>query len=132
MPLIYPVSYTHLDVYKRQVKEYPLRNKYGRTTISGFCESRNHEIIISVWNGRVYHLDKEKAEFVPYPDKMRRQNPTVMVQDNEQDYFWLEMCIRDSHYPCRVEAHHRQMAFKGNGQYDDSQQSRAARFPRCV
>ena len=33
------------------------------------------------------------------------------------------------HYPCRVEAHHRQMAFKGNGQYDDSQQSGAARFP---
>lgn len=34
-------------------------------------------------------MDKEKDEFVPYPDKMRRQNPTVMVQDNEQDYFWL-------------------------------------------
>lgn len=77
------------DINGQLVKEYPLRNKYGRTTISGFCESRNHEIIISVWNGRVYHLDKEKDEFVPYPDKMRRQNPTVMVQDNEQDYFWL-------------------------------------------
>lgn len=77
------------DINGQLVKEYPLRNEYGRTTISGFCESRNHEIIISVWNGRVYHLDKEKDEFVPYPDKMRRQNPTVMVQDNEQDYFWL-------------------------------------------
>lgn len=77
------------DINGQLVKEYPLRNKYGRTTISGFCESRNHEIIISVWNGRVYHLDKEKDEFVPYPDKMRRQNPTVMVQDNEQEYFWL-------------------------------------------
>ena len=77
------------DINGQLVKEYPLRNKYGRTTISGFCESRNHEIIISVWNGRVYHLDKEKDEFVPYPDKMRRQNPTVMVQDIEQDYFWL-------------------------------------------
>lgn len=77
------------DINGQLVKEYPLRNKYGRTTISGFCESRNHEIIISVWNGRVYHLDKEKDEFVPYPDKMRRQNPTMMVQDNEQDYFWL-------------------------------------------
>jgi len=75
------------DINGQLVKEYPLRNKYGRTTISGFCESRNHEIIISVWNGRVYHLEKD--EFVPYPDKMRRQNPTVMVQDNEQDYFWL-------------------------------------------
>lgn len=79
------------DINGQLVKEYPLRNKYGRTTISGFCESRNHEIIISVWNGRVYHLDKEKDEFVPYPDKMRRQNPTVMVQDNEQDYFWLAL-----------------------------------------
>lgn len=77
------------DINGQLVKEYPLQNEYGRTTISGFCESRNHEIIISVWNGRVYHLDKEKDEFVPYPDKMRRQNPTVMVQDNEQDYFWL-------------------------------------------
>ena len=48
------------DINGQLVKEYPLRNKYGRTTISGFCESRNHEIIISVWNGRVYHLDKEK------------------------------------------------------------------------
>ena len=75
------------DINGQLVKEYPLQNEYGRTTISGFCESRNHEIIISVWNGRVYHLDKEKDEFVPYPDKMRRQNPTVMVQDN--DYFWL-------------------------------------------
>lgn len=61
----------------------------SRASISGFCESRNHEIIISVWNGRVYHLDKEKDEFIPYPDKMRSRNPTVMVQDNEQDYFWL-------------------------------------------
>ncbi len=77
------------DINGQLIKEYPLQNEYGRTTISGFCESRNHEIIISVWNGRVYHLDKEKDEFVPYPDKMRRQNPTVMIQDNEQDYFWL-------------------------------------------
>lgn len=77
------------DINGQLVKEYPLRNEYGRTSISGFCESRNREIIISVWDGRVYHLDKEKDEFIPYPDKMRRQNPTVMVQDKEHDYFWL-------------------------------------------
>lgn len=49
------------DINGQLVKEYPLRNKYGRTTISGFCESRNHEIIISVWNGRVYHWTKKKT-----------------------------------------------------------------------
>ena len=53
------------DINGQLVKEYPLRNEYGRTTISGFCESRNHEIIISVWNGRVYHLDKEKRRVRP-------------------------------------------------------------------
>lgn len=77
------------DTNGQLVKEYPIRNEHGGASISGFCESRNHEIIISVWNGRVYHLDKEKDEFIPYPDKMRSRNPTVMVQDNEQDYFWL-------------------------------------------
>ena len=48
------------DTNGQLVKEYPIRNEHGGASISGFCESRNHEIIISVWNGRVYHLDKEK------------------------------------------------------------------------
>ena len=77
------------DITGRLVKEYPIRNENGLASISGFCESRKHDIIISVWNGLLYRLDKEKDEFISYPDKMKRRNPTVMIQDNEHDYFWL-------------------------------------------
>ena len=48
------------DTNGQLVKEYPIRNEHGGASISGFCESRNHEIIISVWNGRVYHLTFKK------------------------------------------------------------------------
>lgn len=77
------------DVNGQLIKEYPIRNENGNSSVSGFCESRNQDIVIAVWNGRLYHWDRQKDEFVPYPDKMKRRNPSVMVQDKDHDYFWL-------------------------------------------
>lgn len=77
------------DVNGQLIKEYLIRNENGNSSVSGFCESRNQDLIIAVWNGRLYHWDRQKDEFVPYPDKMRRHNLTVMVQDKDHDYFWL-------------------------------------------
>lgn len=67
------------DMDGKLVKEYPVRNKAGATSISGFCESREHDILISVWNDCIYRLDKDKDEFVPYPGKMRRRNATQII-----------------------------------------------------
>lgn len=77
------------DVNGQLIKEYPIRNENGNSSVSGFCESRNQDIVIAVWSGRLYHWDRQKDEFVPYPDKMKRRNPSVMVQDKDHDYFWL-------------------------------------------
>ena len=77
------------DVNGQLIKEYPIRNENGNSSVSGFCESRNQDIVIAVWNGRLYRWDRQQDEFVPYPDKMKRCNPTVMVQDKDHDYFWL-------------------------------------------
>lgn len=71
------------------IKEYPIRNEGGATTLSGFCESRDHEILISVWNNHIYHLHKATDQFVPYPAKMKRRNATQIIQDKEYDYFWV-------------------------------------------
>lgn len=77
------------DAEGNLVKEFPIRNKHGYTSISGFCESRNREILISVWNDYIYRLDKEKDEFIPYPDEKGRHNFTLIVQDKDEDYFWV-------------------------------------------
>lgn len=77
------------DMNGQLVKEYPIQNKEGANSISGFCESRNHDILISIWQGSICCLDKQTDEFVPYPDKMKRQIPTLIVQDKDHDYFWL-------------------------------------------
>lgn len=77
------------DVTGFLIKEYPLLNGKDNAILSGFCESRNKDVLISVWDGRVYYLDKQKDEFMPFPDTMRRHNPTLIVQDKDQNYFWL-------------------------------------------
>lgn len=69
------------------IKEYPILNNEGKTNISGFCESRQKEVIISIWDGGIHHLDKQKDTFIPYTKK--KIFPTLIIQDNEHDYFWL-------------------------------------------
>lgn len=71
------------------VKEYSIRNEQGAVSISGFCESRNHEIFISVWGDCVYSLDEEKDKFIPYPKDEKQCNPVQLIQDKDHDYFWL-------------------------------------------
>ena len=75
------------DTTGKLLKEYPINNKRGKANISGFCESRNKEILICIWNGGVYHLDKQKDAFIPYTEK--NILPTLIIQDAEHDYFWL-------------------------------------------
>lgn len=69
------------------IKEYPINNSKGPTTISGFCESRKKEVIISIWDEGIFHLDKQNDIFIPYIRK--KILPTLIIQDQEHDYFWL-------------------------------------------
>ena len=75
------------DTTGKLIKEYPIRNSEGEASISGFCESRNKEIIISIWDNGIYYLDKKKDTFTPYTQK--KIYPTLIIQDQEQNYFWL-------------------------------------------
>lgn len=75
------------DADGKLIKEYPIKNSEGPTNISGFCESRKKEVIISIWDEGIYHLDKQKDTFVPYTRK--KILPTLIIQDQEHDYFWL-------------------------------------------
>lgn len=77
------------DMDGKLVKEYPIRNKYGLTTISGFCESRNHEILIAVWDDYIYYWNRTEDKFIPYPGKIKTHNATQIIQDKEHDYFWV-------------------------------------------
>lgn len=77
------------DVDGRLIKNYFIRKKNQDFMLSGFCESRDHTILLSAWWGGLFYLDKQKDEFVPFPDKMRQPNPTVIVQDKDHDYFWV-------------------------------------------
>ena len=70
-------------------KHYDIRNGTSPTTIAGFCESRNHDIIITIWGCSVCRLDKEKDCLTPFPDLMRKRNPGALVQDSKHDYFWI-------------------------------------------
>lgn len=75
------------DTTGKLLKEYPIHNKEGKANISGFCESRNKEIILSIWDAGIYHLDKQKDAFIPYTEE--NIQPTLIVQDAEHDYFWV-------------------------------------------
>lgn len=70
-------------------KTYPIRNGNVPTTLAGFCESRNKEIIITLSQGTVYRLDRTKDRFSPFPDNMRHHNPGTLIQDKDHDYYWM-------------------------------------------
>ena len=73
----------------RLVKVYPTLNGRVPTYVYGFCEGRGGEIIVLYSSGLIYHLDTARDEFVPYPDGGLRHNFSAIVQDAEQDYYWL-------------------------------------------
>lgn len=73
----------------RWVRTYPIKVGNHSFAVSGFCESRKAEVIITVNGDGVYHLDRSTDRFLPYPRRMKRNNPTTLIQDKDKDYFWL-------------------------------------------
>lgn len=73
----------------RCIKCYQINNGDRPTNLSGFCEGRNGDIIMSFSKGLLYRLDQEKDSMIPFPDKMRRHNPGCIIQDNEHEYYWV-------------------------------------------
>lgn len=85
----YYASLARYDADGQLVKEYPVYNEKGPSTVSGVCESRKHDVLVSVQNGLIYYWDKQKDQMFPYPDKMKRRNAGRIIQDKDNDYFWL-------------------------------------------
>ena len=73
----------------RLLKVYPTYNGNEPTNLSGFCEGRGGEVIVLFSDGMIYRLDKSRDELMPFPDGMRRRNPCGIVQDAEEDYYWV-------------------------------------------
>ena len=71
------------------VKTYPTLNDGRPTHLSGFCEGRDGQVVLSFSDGRVYRWDGGRDELVAFPDRMKRHNPCTIVQDVEQDCYWL-------------------------------------------
>lgn len=71
------------------VRAYPIRYNGQETFVGGFCEGRNKTLIITYNDGGIYHLDKQTDTFRSYPSGLKRNNPTVIIQDREHDYYWL-------------------------------------------
>ncbi len=70
-------------------KEYATLTHTRPTTVSGFCESRAGDIIISLSSGILYRIDRERDSLTAFPDKMKRHNPGCIIQDCNNDYFWM-------------------------------------------
>ena len=73
----------------RLLKVYPTRNDSVPTYVYGFCEGRGGEILLLYSNGLIHRLDTVQDEPVPLPDGNLRHNFSAIVQDAEQDYYWL-------------------------------------------
>lgn len=70
-------------------KSYPIRNGTKSSYASGFCENRQGIVVITYSNGLIYFLNKASDSFEPYPTGLKRNNASVIIQDNVQDYYWL-------------------------------------------
>ena len=72
------------------MKAYPLRDYDGNPSrVTGFCESRQKEILITIRKGTICRYDKKQDRFVSYANPPAKRNPTCIIQDNTQDYFWI-------------------------------------------
>jgi ligand-binding sensor domain-containing protein/AraC-like DNA-binding protein len=68
---------------------YPTRENGHDLFLGGFCESRSGEVVMTYFNGGVWHLDKKANRLVPYPKGLKKQNCAAILQDSRHDYFWL-------------------------------------------
>lgn len=71
------------------IKTYPIKNGDRSAFVGGFCESRKGDILITYSDGLIHRLNKDTDTFQPYPSGLKRNNPTLIIQDKDYDYYWL-------------------------------------------
>lgn len=71
------------------IKEYETYNKEGAALVAGFCESRNGDIIVCISESAVCRLDRKTDTLVPFDHPSMPPHPGSIIQDSEQDYFWM-------------------------------------------
>lgn len=69
-------------------RQYPLTANGGAGELSGLCEDRHGNLLVTVKQGDVYLYNKEKDAFVAVTDGLRL-NPGMICQDANEDYYWL-------------------------------------------
>lgn len=82
----------HLLKYRKDgvlVKNYSIKNGEKEAFVAGFCEARDGRLIVTFSAGLVYYLNREKDKFIPFPSGLKNNNPSIIIQDREHDYFWL-------------------------------------------
>ena len=71
-------------------QSYPLYDYNQKSSwMTGFCESRQKEIFITVKRGDILRYDKKKDNFFLYAKAPARKNLTYIIQDRAHDYFWI-------------------------------------------
>lgn len=69
-------------------RKYPLTANGDAGELSGLCEDRHGNLLVTVKQGDVYLYNKEKDTFVAVTDGLRL-NPGMICQDANEDYYWL-------------------------------------------
>ena len=77
------------DASGRLLGAYPMKDRRGNPSwLSGFCENRQKEILISTYRGAVFRYDKEQDRFLPYAEPPEGVSLTCLVQDRTHDFYW--------------------------------------------
>lgn len=78
------------NIHGECLKEYPIRNAQGDSHVSGFCESRNREIFITIEHEAIFRYDSIHDKFSPCKGILRKHTNFCQIsQDKEHDYFWV-------------------------------------------
>lgn len=78
------------DMSGTLVKTYEIKSRNGSPShVNGFCKSRQKELWITVSSFGVLKYDSEKDVFVPFMYSSISANPTTIIQDSQEDFFWI-------------------------------------------
>lgn len=78
------------DMTGALVKTYEFKKENGSSShVNGFCKSRQKELWITVSNNGVFKYDYNNDCFVPFKYPLISANPTTIIQDNHNDFFWI-------------------------------------------
>lgn len=78
------------DMEGSLVKIYDIRNRKGFPShVNGLCKSRQKEMLITVSSFGVLKYDSKNDSFIPLSNSPILYNPTTIIQDNHEDYFWV-------------------------------------------